>query len=247
MENQGKVALVTGSGRGMGRAIALALSETGANIVINYSTSAKAADELAAQIRAKGRVAMTVKANVSIPEEVEAMKKEVLSRFKKVDILVNNSGITKDKSFSKMDAEMWRDVLSVNLDGTFYVTKAFIDGMAESGFGRIINIASIVGQMGNFGQANYSASKGGIIAFTKTLAREYAKKGVTANAIAPGFTETEMVLAIPAEVKEKIYATIPMGRFAKPEEIAACVVFLASSSASYITGHVLAINGGQYM
>jgi len=175
------------------------------------------------------------------------MKKEVLSRFKKVDILVNNSGITKDKSFSKMDAEMWRDVLSVNLDGTFYVTKAFIDGMAESGFGRIINIASIVGQMGNFGQANYSASKGGIIAFTKTLAREYAKKGVTANAIAPGFTETEMVLAIPAEVKEKIYATIPMGRFAKPEEIAACVVFLASSSASYITGHVLAINGGQYM
>ncbi|MBI3039639.1 3-oxoacyl-[acyl-carrier-protein] reductase [bacterium] len=241
------MALVTGGARGIGRSIALALADAGANIIVNYSSSEKAAEEVAGLIRSKGRVAMTAKANVAFPDQVEEMKKEVLTRFKMIDILVNNSGITRDKSFSKMEEKMWREVLSVNLDGAYYCTKSFIDGMVERGSGRVVNIASIVGQMGNFGQANYAASKGGLIAFSKTIAREYAKKGITVNVVAPGFTETEMVMAIPSEVKEKIYTQIPMGRFAKPEEVAACVVFLCSPGAAYITGHVLAINGGQYM
>ena len=276
---EGKVALVTGGSRGIGRAIALRLAEDGADVVINYQNTREHAEkvsklidqigmadelekltikinhmdnkeqakEISKLIEAIGRHSYVYQANVSNLEQVNRMRDEVIGQFGKIDILVNNAGIVRDKSFVKMTPDMWGDVMSVNLDGTFYCTKAFIEGMLERKYGRIVNISSVVGRMGNFGQANYTASKAGMIGLTKALAKEFAGKGITVNAIAPGFIDTDIVKGVPDEIIEKILAKIPLGRLGKASEVAGAVAYLASLDGDYITGQVIDINGGLYI
>lgn len=244
---QGRKALVTGASRGIGREIALALANEGADVAINFSKSEKDADEVAKYVEGIGSESWVYPADISDYQNVIEMKENITKYFGKIDILVNNAGINIDKLFVKMSNEDWNKVISVNLTGVFNSTNAFIDQLIDSGNGRVINITSIVGQMGNIGQVNYAASKAGIIGMTKSLARELARKNVTVNAVAPGFILTSMVENIPDEVKEKIIAKIPLGRFGRPEEVAKAVIYLASEDASYITGHVLNINGGMYL
>lgn len=244
---EGKTAVVTGGSRGIGKAISLTLAARGADVALTCYTGCKFADDVCGQIVAMGRKARSYSHDVGNPEEVESMAREILNDFPQIDILVNNAGITRDRSFKKMTQQMWNDVLAVNLTGVFTVTKQFIDPMAERGWGRVVNISSIVGEIGNFGQANYAAAKAGVIGLTKTLAREYARKGVTVNAIAPGFIKTRMVQAMPEAAIEAVVKLTPVGRLGEPEEIAAGVAFLASEGASYVTGHVLDINGGMSM
>jgi len=243
----GKVSLVTGGARGIGRAIAEALAAAGSDVAINYSTSEAPARQAAEHIRALGRRAEIYKADVSDPAQDDEMVAKIFDDFGTVQIVVNNAGITRDKSFIKMDRPMWHEVLNVNLTGPAMITHRLIKPMMESGWGRVINITSIVGRMGNFGQANYAAAKGGLIALTKTLAREFARKGVTVNAVAPGFIETDMTADLSAATLDSVKNLTPIGRLGKPEEVAAAVVFLASPAASYITGCVLDVNGGMYM
>jgi acetoacetyl-CoA reductase/3-oxoacyl-[acyl-carrier protein] reductase len=242
----GKVAMVTGSSRGIGRAIALELARRGANIALNFRSDVKQAELAADEIRAIGVECLLVQGDVAKKGEAARIVKEVLDKWQRLDILVNNAGITRDRSMRKMTDDDWSSVINVNLNGTFYCTSAAVPAMVNQRFGRIINISSVVGQMGAFGQANYSASKGGIIAFTKTLALEMAKFNVTANVIAPGFTSTEMVDAIPEEIAAQIKAKIPLGRFASAEEIAKAAAFLAADG-DYITGQELNVNGGYHM
>ena len=247
MRLSGRVALVTGGSRGIGRAICEALADAGAAVAINYQGSERAAREVAREIAEAGGVADIFQADVSQREEVQRMKKQVLARFGRVDLLVNNAGITRDRTFVRMDEEAWAAVLSVNLNGVFYCTKAFLDGMVERRYGRIVHISSIVGQTGNYGQANYAAAKAALLGLTKTLAKELATKGITVNAVAPGFIETEMVAAVPEETRGKIVKQIPMGRLGTAQEVAKGVVFLLSDDASYITGQTLNVNGGMYV
>jgi 3-oxoacyl-(acyl-carrier-protein) reductase len=246
-ELDGKVALVTGASRGIGRAISLALAHEGADVALNYFTSREPAEEVADQIRKMGRKAKVYKANVSNDEENHKMVDEILRDFGPVHVIVNNAGITRDRSFAKMTAEMWHEVLDVDLTGPALITHALLQPMMEAGWGRVINITSIVGEMGNFGQSNYSAAKGGLIALTKTLAREFARKNITVNAVAPGFIETDMTSAVPDKVLDQVCQMTPVGRLGKPEEVAAAVVFLASPRSSFITGSVIDVNGGMYM
>ncbi len=243
---QGKVALVTGAARGIGRAVSLALACRGAAVALNYRASRAEAEHLAQQIQDLGAECLLIQGDVSVKDEARAVIQKVLDEFKRLDILVNNAGITRDKTLRKMMDDDWNHVISVNLNGTYYCTSAAVPIMIEQKFGRIINIASYVGQAGNFGQANYAASKGGVIAFTKTAALELAKHNITANAIAPGFTCTEMLSQIPANILDQIKAKIPLGRLAMPDEIAKAVVFLAADG-DYITGQQININGGLYM
>ena len=242
----GKVALVTGASRGIGRAIAMELAHRGAKVALDYRSDASHAQSAAAEIRAMGGECMVIQGDISKKGEAKRIVKAVIDKWQRLDILVNNAGITRDKTMRKMTDEDWAEVINVNLNGTFYTTSAALPAMINQRFGRIINISSVVGQMGAFGQANYSASKGGIIAFTKTLALEMAKFNITANAIAPGFTSTEMVEAIPEEIASQIKAKIPLGRFASPEEVAKAAGFLAAE-ADYITGQELNVNGGYHM
>jgi 3-oxoacyl-(acyl-carrier-protein) reductase len=252
MENHrflgGKVALVTGGSRGIGRAAALALADVGADVAINYQHCGVAAEEVCSLVRQQyGRKAVAYQADVSRSDQCDAMVKAVAADFGRVDVVVNNAGITRDKSFLKMSRQMWDEVMGVNLTGTFNITQAFLNGMVESGWGRVINIASVVGQMGNFGQSNYAVTKGGLIAFTMSLAREVARKGVTVNAVAPGFIETDMTKDLPPVALTNVQTLTPIGRLGKPEEVAAAIVFLATPAASYITGQVISVNGGLYM
>lgn len=243
---KGKVALVTGGSRGIGRAIAIELAHLGANVALDYRADSVHAESAAAEIRELGVGCIVIQGDIAKKGDARRIVQEVLDKWQRLDILVNNAGITRDHSMRKMTDEDWDAVINVNLNGTFYCTHAALPAMINQRFGRIINIASVVGQMGAFGQANYSASKGGIIAFTKTLALEMAKFNITANAIAPGFTSTEMVDAIPEEIAAQIKTKIPLGRFAAPEEIAKAAGFLAADG-DYITGQELNVNGGYHM
>lgn len=276
---EGRVALVTGGSRGIGKAIALRLAEEGADVAINYQSTKEHAEDISRQIDQIGTIdeldklsvmidqidtkedaknvsklidsigshSCIYQANVNDFEQVKKMCSEIIKKFGKIDILVNNAGIVRDKSFVKMTPQMWNEVLSVNLDGTFYCTKAVIEGMLEMKYGRIVNISSVIGRMGNRGQANYAASKAGIIALTQTLAKEFANKGITVNAIAPGFIETDMLKSVPKEILDKIIAQVPLGRLGKPSEIAGAVAYLVSEDGDYITGQVIDINGGLYI
>lgn len=243
----GRRALVTGGSRGIGRAIALALAGAGADVAVNCYTGVGPAEDVVERIRALGRKADVFAFNIADAEEVQKMIDVVRRDFGPVDILVNNAGITRDKSFRKMTPEMWHEVLSTNLTSMFLVTKGFIDDMADRGWGRVINISSIIGEHGNFGQANYAAAKAGVIGFTKALAKEYAARGVTVNAVAPGFIKTEMVEKAPEKAIAAVIAATPVGRLGEPEEVAAGVLYLAGENAAFVTGIVLDINGGQAM
>jgi acetoacetyl-CoA reductase len=235
------VAIITGGTRGIGRAIAEELVNNDFQVVVTYNSSAAQAEKMRALFQDK---ILIKKTDVSKEAEVDALFNEIQTKFGRIDVLVNNAGITQDKTFHKMDADDWHHVIDVNLNGTFYCCNQAINKMRDQKFGRIINISSIVGQKGNFGQANYAASKAGLLGLTKTLALENAMKGITVNAVCPGFIETDMVSAIPEEVKQKIQDEIPMKRFGTAKEVAKAVKFLVSEDAAYITGQELNINGG---
>jgi 3-oxoacyl-[acyl-carrier protein] reductase len=244
---KGKTALVTGASRGIGRAIAIALAEAGANVAVSCNTGGALAEQVRDVIRDMGRKAQSYAHNIGDPTEVEKLHAEVVKDFGKIDILINNAGITRDKSFKKMTKEMWDTVMNIDLDGVFLVTKQFIDEMAERGWGRVINISSVIGEVGNFGQTNYAAAKAALIGFSKALAREYAGKGVTINAVAPGFIKTQMTEGVPEAALAVVVKATPVGRLGTPEEVAAGVVYLASDAAAFVTGQVLDINGGYAM
>lgn len=244
----GKKAFVTGGSRGIGRACALALASAGAEVAVSSSPNGfEAAGELCRQLRERGKRAEAYAFDIASRVEVERMCGRIHDEFDGIDILVNNAGITRDRSFRKMDRETWDEVISTNLTSVFDVTRQFIDSMASRGWGRVINISSIVGRMGNIGQANYAAAKAGLVGFTMTLAREYARKGVTVNAIAPGFIKTRMLEGVPDSAIESVVSKTPVGRLGDPMEIGAGVLYLASPAAAYVTGHVLDINGGMDM
>jgi len=246
MSLQGKIALVTGAAQGIGRDIALALATDGADVAI-CDVNLEAAQKTAGDIEAKGRKSLALKANVAASAEVIAMVDQVVEKFGRIDILVNNAGITRDGLILRMKDEDWDLVMSINLKGSFLCTKAALKFMTKQRGGTIINIASIVGAMGNAGQANYVASKAGLIGLTKTIAREYANRGITANAVAPGFIDTAMTQALSDNVKTELSKQIPLGKLGTPEDVANAVRFLASPWAGYITGQVLHVNGGMYM
>ena len=247
MQLTDKVALVTGASRGIGRAIALLMAKQGADVVVNYSGSEGAAQETVDAILAMGRKAITIKANVGNAEEVAAMVEEAHSTFGRIDILVNNAGITRDGLLMRMKDSDWDDVININLKGVYLMTKAVSKIMMKQRSGKIVNMTSVVGVTGNAGQANYSASKAGVIGFTKTCAKELASRGITVNAIAPGFIHTDMTDVLSDKVKEAMVHTIPLGRMAEPDEVAAVAVFLASDMSSYITGQVINVDGGMVM
>ncbi len=244
---QGKVCLVTGGTRGIGRAIVLALAEAGADVVFNYQHSSEQAEEVLQQATEKGVRAKAARADVGVPGEVDQLVAETGAELGPITILVNNAGITRDKSFLKMSKELWDEVMRVNLDGVYNVTHAVLPSMIAASWGRIISISSFVGLTGNFGQTNYAATKAGIIGFTMALAREVARKGVTVNAVAPGFVTTDMTKDVPVPVLEQVRSNTPVGRLGNPEEVAYAVLCLADPRASYITGQTLSVNGGLYM
>lgn len=239
-----KVVVVTGAARGIGRTIALEFAKEGANVVINDISDGT---PVAEEIRKMGKKAIFFKANISDREESEQLVNKTVEKFGRIDVLVNNAGITRDALIHKMSEENWNDVINVNLKGTFNCSKAAAKSMMEQKYGRIISISSIVGQRGNIGQVNYAASKAGIIGLTKALAVELARYGdITANVVSPGWVNTEMARAVPEKILQRVIEAIPFHRLAEPEEVAHLVVFLASDKARYITGQVVAINGGYY-
>ena len=246
MKLAGKVALVTGAAQGIGKAIAFLLAGNGADIVVS-DINLERAEETAKEIEGTGQRAMAIRVDVANSEEVERMVQTILERFGHIDILVNNAGIARDRLILRMTEEDWDAVLNVNLKGTFNCTKAVVRHMSKQRSGKIVSIASVVGEMGNAGQANYSASKAGVSGFTKTIAREFAQRGINVNAVAPGYIETPMTDVLREKTKEELKQLIPMDRLGRPEDVAEAVLFLVSEASSYITGEVLNVNGGIYM
>ena len=243
----GKSALVTGGSRGIGRAIALRLATQGADVAFSYRGNEAAANEVVAAIEGLGRRAIAVQADAADPESAETVVKAALEAFGKVDILVNNAGVTRDDLIMRMSEEAWREVLETNLFGAFWMTKAVTRPMLKARAGRIVNITSVSGQAGQMGQANYSSAKAGLIGLTKATARELASRGITVNAVAPGFVLTELTKDLPEALQSELIARTPLGRFGTVEEIADTVAFLVSDEAQYITGQVLAVDGGLVM
>lgn len=244
---KGKVAVVTGASRGIGRQIALSMAKEGAIVIVNYNGSAKMAEETVKEICEAGGQAEAVQCNVSQSDKTEEFIKYVIDQYKRVDILVNNAGITKDNLLMKMSEEEFDSVVAINLKGTFNCIKQVSRQMLKQRGGRIINISSVSGVVGNAGQANYCASKAGVIGLTKSVARELGSRGITVNAIAPGFIDTEMTAVLPEQVKERMKEQIPLKRFGKTEDIAELAVFLASDKAGYMTGQVICVDGGMAM
>ncbi|MGE0296572.1 3-oxoacyl-[acyl-carrier-protein] reductase [Pseudonocardia sp.] len=242
-----RVAIVTGGARGIGAAITTALAKSGVHVAAGYSSNAAAAEELAGKLGAEGCSVSVHQGNVGVPEDCERVVQEVLDSHGRVDVLVNNAGITVDKTMRRMSVEDWHAVLRINLSGAFYMSKSVLEQMIANKYGRIVNISSVVGQMGNIGQVNYAASKSGLFGFTQSLARETANKGITVNCVAPGYIETEMVAAVPEAAMEKILARIPVGRLGQAHEIARAVQFLVDDDAGFITGSVISVNGGMDM
>jgi len=244
MNLEGQTCLVTGSSRGIGKGIAEDLADRGADVVVNYRSSAAEAQAVVESIEDAGGRAIAAQSDVSDFEDVQAMREEVLDAFGPVDVLVNNAGVTVDKKFEHMTREDWDTVINVNLGGVYNCTKTFFDDIKESRHGRLINISSVVGQQGNYGQANYATTKSGLFGFTRTIALEMASSGSTANCVAPGFVETDMLEEVPERVQEKILREIPLNRFATVEDICGIVSFVASEESSYMTGQVIGVNGG---
>lgn len=241
-----KVAIVTGSAQGIGKAIALKLAGAGANIVVT-DTNAEGIEQTSNEIKSLGCKTIAVRCNVSEGKEVDELLKKTQEAFSTIDILVNNAGITRDNLLIRMDEKDWDLVLSVNLKGSFLVTKAVSQVMMRQRYGRIVNVASVVGLMGNAGQVNYAASKGGLIAFTKSVAKELASRNITCNAVAPGFIETPMTENLPDKVKESYIKAIPLNRFGSADDVASAILFLASEDSGYITGQIIGIDGGMFM
>ena len=242
----GQTAIVTGAGRGIGRAIARELATYGANVVVNYATSADAARELGREIEELGPQALLVQADVTDYGQVGDMVRQTIATFGQIDILVNNAGITRDKTLKNMTKQHWDEVIHVNLDSLFNCTRQVLPFMLERRSGRVVNISSFVAQGGNIGQSNYAATKAGIIGFTKSLALEVSRHGITVNAVCPGFTETDMLMDVPEHIRQRILERIPMGRFGMAEEIASCVRYIVTE-ADYMTAQAISINGGVYL
>jgi 3-oxoacyl-[acyl-carrier protein] reductase len=244
----GRSALVTGASRGIGRAIAVALAGQGADVAVNYRENAAAADEVVAEITALGRRAIAVQGSTADGREAcEAVAKAALDAFEKVDILVNNAGITRDDLLMRMDEEAWEAVIDTNLSGPFWMTRAVARPMMKARYGRIINMSSVAGRIGNAGQANYASAKAGLIGLTKTTARELASRNITCNAIAPGFVDTEILATMPPGALETLLQLTPLGEIGKVEDVAAAAIYLASDEARYVTGQVLGVDGGLAM
>ena len=247
MIEEGRVAIVTGGGRGIGRAIVARLAQEGANVAIFYRSNDAAAEETAQKVRDAGAQCELFKGDVASPEDVQALFKGVSDAFGRVDILVNNAGITRDNLMMRMKEDEFDEVVQTNLKGTYLCTRAALRPMVRARWGRIVNVGSVVGLVGNAGQANYAASKAGIIGFTKSVAREVAQRGITVNAVAPGYVETELTGGLPEGVKDQILAQVPTARFGEPEEVAEAVAFLSGEGAGYITGQTIAVDGGMTM
>lgn len=247
MSLKGKVALVTGASRGIGRAIAIELAKQGANVVVNFAGNREKAEQVVNSVKEYGVEAIAIKANVASADEVAQMVKQTVEAFGSLDILINNAGITKDGLIMRMKEEDWDAVIDINLKGVFNCSKAVTRQMMKQRFGRIVNISSVVGVLGNAGQANYVAAKAGVIGLTKTLSRELANRNINVNAVAPGFIETDMTGGLPEELKQSLLQQIPLARLGKAEEIASVVGFLVSENASYMTGQTLHVDGGMVM
>ena len=247
MIEAGRVAVITGGGRGLGRSIAVRLAHEGADIAISYRGNDETAEETAKLVRDAGSRCETFKGDVAAQDDVDALFKGVDEAFGRVDILVNNAGITRDNLMMRMKEEEFDDVLRTNLKGTYLCTRAVLRKMVRARWGRIVNVSSVVGLVGNAGQANYAASKAGLIGFTKSVAREVAQRGITVNAVAPGYVETELTGSLSDKVKDQILGQVPMGRFGEPGEISEVVAFLVGEDAGYVTGQTIAVDGGMVM